>query len=72
MQFRFVLESHVVESAQWEAFCTEIEEIFFYIKQSVDTRQGLCLQGLLVVTKNQVKFLEDTMVKDCIAQCLHI
>ena len=26
----FVLESHVVESAQWEAFCTEIEEIFFF------------------------------------------
>ena len=44
----------------------------FFIKQSVDTRQGLCLQGHLVVTKNQVKFLEDTMVKDCIAQCLHI
>ena len=33
MQFRFVLESHVVESAQWEAFCAEIEEFFgfFYI-----------------------------------------
>ena len=28
MQFRFVLESHVVESAQWEAFCTEIDFFF--------------------------------------------